>query len=175
MKEQLKKLFPFISAAASLGGPLGTMAANALGKAIGADKVEPTQDGIIAALEKASPEALLKAQAAEQQFKLDMQKLGFEHAEELEKIAAEDRNSARNREIQVRDWMPKVLGIGALAIFGACMFVLIKVELPQRAEQVVVYMLGILSGMVKDVYGYFFGSSVGSAKKDDAITEIAKG
>lgn len=175
MKEQLKKLFPFISAAASLGGPLGTMAAGVFGKAIGVDKVEPTHDGLATALASSKdPEAILKAQAAEQQFKLEMEKLGFSHAEELEKIAAADRDSARDREKAVRDWMPKALGIGALAIFASCMFLLIFYELPQNAREVVVYMLGILSGMVKDVYGYFFGSSASSHKKDEALQEIAK-
>jgi hypothetical protein len=77
----LKTMFPFISAAASLGGPLGTMAANAVGKALGVDKVDASPNGIESAITKAgaSPEQIAAMQKAEQDFQVEMQKLGFEH------------------------------------------------------------------------------------------------
>lgn len=64
-KSVFKNLFPFISAAASIGGPLGTLAANAVGGALGVN-VDPTQDGIDQAITDAQikdPEALAKLQS----------------------------------------------------------------------------------------------------------------
>src|SRR5229473_1118049 len=85
----LRKSFPFISIAASMGGPLGVMAANVVGKAIGADKAPaPTQDAIANVIagaigDPAQRAALVKA---EQDFQLQMAELGYKNAEDLEQI-----------------------------------------------------------------------------------------
>jgi hypothetical protein len=174
MKNFLKKVLPWIGAAATGNVPaLITMAAKTVGDAVGKE-IKPDMDAIAAAVSGATPEQLLALKQADNDFMLKMQAMGFEHLEDMEKIAADDRASARNREIQVKDWMPKALGLGALAVFTTCMFLLIFYELPQTAKEVVVYMLGILSGMVKDVYGYFFGSSSSSKNKDEALANIAQ-
>src|SRR6185369_1457273 len=99
----LKKSFPFISAAAGLGGPIGTLAATAVGKALKLDKTPaPTIDGIsnVIATALGDPAQRQALVAAEQEFQKQMAELGYNHVEELEKIAADDRASARNREIQ---------------------------------------------------------------------------
>ena len=125
----LRKSFPFISIAASMGGPLGVMAANVVGKAIGADKAPaPTQDAIANVIagaigDPAQRAALVKA---EQDFQLQMAELGYKNAEDLEQIIDADRANARNREIQVRDWTPKLLAIaistGFFSILGMMFF-----------------------------------------------------
>ena len=82
-KDVLKKAYPFIATAAGMGGPLGTMAANAVGKALGVDKVEPTTEGVTAAItqaQAADPDALLKLQQAEDSFKLQMTQIGIDSA-----------------------------------------------------------------------------------------------
>lgn len=170
VKGFLRKVFPFISAAASLGGPAGTMAANALGAALGAT-VEPTEKGITDALSKAaaSPDQLLAAQKAEQDFQVQMAKLGYEHVEDLEKVAADDRASARAREVSVKDKIPAILAITITVGFFALLGAMLKWSPPASNKDLLNIMLGSLGTAWVAVVTYYFGSSAGSARKDDIL------
>lgn len=174
----LRKSFPFISAAASLGGPLGTMAAAMVGKAIGADKAPAgTADGISAAIASAlaSPEQRAALLKAEEDFQLQMQELGYKHAEDLEEIAAKDRDSARNREIQVKDWTPRILAfvVVVLCFMGEGWY--FTHGAPSNASgELIGRILGTLDSALILVLSYYFGSSSGSASKDATIASFAK-
>ena len=167
----VKKAFPFISAAASLGGPIGIMAAAVVGKAIGADKApDPTPDGVANAIaaaigDPAQRAALVKA---EQDFQLQMAELGYKNAADLEATAEEDRASARNREIQVKDWMPKLLGSGVVAGFLASVFLILSGR--AKVDSVLAgTLIGYLSAKSELVLSYYFGSSAGSDRKTEII------
>src|ERR1700757_4622004 len=119
----MRKAFPFISAAASLGGPLGMMAATAVGKAIGADKPpEPTSEGIANAIATALADPAQRAALinAEHEFQLQAEEMGFKHAEEMESLADADRANARARQVAVKDKMPAMLAIAAVLTLLAC-------------------------------------------------------
>lgn len=172
----LKKLFPFISAAASLGGPLGVMAANAVGKAIGVDKVDPSPQGIADALKQAGATAdvIAKVQEAEQQFALDMQKMGFQHVEDLEKIAADDRASAREREKVVRDKTPQ-FGFYIITVgFFGLLYWLMRAEPPAGSRDVLNIMLGALGTAWIAAVTYYYGSSAGSEQKNSLLAQKGK-
>lgn len=167
----LKKAFPFISAAASLGGPVGVMAATLVGKAIGMDKAPPaTQDGIANAIAAAMTDPTQRAALlqAEEQFQLQMAELGFKNAEDLEATAAADRASARNREIQVRDWMPKAIGCLLVTSFVTAVFLLLtghgKIESALGGT-----LIGYLAAKADLVATYYFGSSAGSDRKTELL------
>lgn len=173
MKEFLKKAFPFISAAASLGGPLGSMAANGLGAALGMKEgsVKPTIESIGEAIAKASadPELLLRAEQAERDFALQAQRLGCEHAEHIEQVAAADRANARAREISVKDRTNKILAYGVTGGFFICIFWLFRYDLPASTRDTVLVLFGALTKMTGDVFAYYFGSSAGSVRKTELI------
>jgi hypothetical protein len=177
----LKKAFPFISAAASLGGPLGTMAANAVGSAIGVDKVEASADGIASAVTSAQtkdPEALLKLQQVEADFKVQMAKLGFEDAEKLAEMEFSDREGARQREISVRDNTPKILAFVVVALTaGAEGYLLLHgmVNIDPSWAVVLGRILGTLDSALITVLAYYFGSSSGSAAKTDIMAKQQQG
>jgi len=167
----VKKAFPFISAAAALGGPIGVMAAAIVGKAIGADKApDPTQDGISNAIavaigDPAQRAALIKA---EQDFQLQMAELGYKSASDLAATAEADRASARNREIQVKDWMPRVLGSGVVSGFLAAVFLILSGR--AKVDSVLAgTLIGYLSAKSELVLSYYFGSSAGSDRKTEII------
>lgn len=171
MKEFLKKAFPFISAAATAGGPLGILAAGAVGKALGVDKVEPTIDGVASVIAKAQindPETLFKLEQEEHRFKAEMEKLGFSHVEELERIAASDRASAREREIALRDITTRILAYvivgGFFAVLISTLFGYAQVESAMAGA-----LVGYASAKAEQVVTYYFGSSAGSARKTELL------
>lgn len=71
-------------------------------------------------------------------------------------------------------WMPDTQGFLAIAILtlvGTVVLLLLlhPVTLDDKVAAVLNVALGVLLGNLKDVYSFFFGSSKGSEKKDDAI------
>jgi len=97
-----------------------------------------------------------------------------------QKITSEDRSSARSREVEIaktgkKDWLPKVLAILAVLAFIGCLFALFTRTIPEgSARDVLMMLIGALSAIVKDLYGYFFGSSSGSSEKTIAMAEVMK-
>lgn len=173
VKGMIQRLFPFISAAASLGGPLGTLAANAVGKAMGVDKVDSTASGITTAINGATPDQILALQKAEQDFQIQMAQMGFENLQQLEQIAQADRADARAREISVKDWTPRILGYGVVSAFiGVVIYVLSG---KASVETVLAgTLIGYMSAKAELVLTYYFGSSAGSDEKTKILADQAK-
>lgn len=90
---------------------------------------------------------------------------------ELEQIMAEDRADARAREIKAEDsWTPRVLA--GLAIIGLILvFITVSSGFspPEAVRDGFWMMVGAVIAIVKDVFGYYFGSSSGSKQKDRAL------
>ncbi len=169
----LKKSFPFISAAASLGGPVGTIAASVLGKALGVDKIPATGDGISNAMAAAFADPAQRAALiqAEQQFQAQMAELGYKDAEELAATDAADRASARQREMTIKDRIPAILALGITSGFFLLLFIMLKFPPPPASEKVMDIMLGALTTAWIAVVTYYFGSSAGSAQKTDLLAQ----
>ncbi len=167
----VKQVAPWVAAAATGGVPaLVGMAAVTVGKAMGQD-VKPTMDAIGAAISGATPEQLLAIKSADQQFALQMQKLGFENEQALEAIAAGDRDSARKRETATGDWTPRVLGILVIFLTALGEGALLTGFEPRVAPELVGRILGTLDMATMMVLTYFFGSTSGSARKTEILAE----
>jgi hypothetical protein len=153
---------------ASLGGPLGGMAAQALTSALGikADAKEPE---IARAMASATPDQLLAIKRAEIEFQERMLELDID----LERIAADDRDSARQREVQTRDWMPKVLALLVIAGFLATVAGVLSGYVDGLRDPImsttVGTVIGFVSAKAEQVIAYYFGSSAGSRAKDTII------
>ena len=149
------------SIASALGGPLAGSAVKMLSNTL-LGKEDGTKDEIEAAVSNATPEQLAQIKEMDLTFKKDMAKLGID----LERIAAEDRNSARQREMQIKDKTPAILGgfvvSGFFIILGALLFK----EIPGGQKEVFHIMLGSLGAMSVGVINYYFGSSTGSQQKN---------
>ena len=168
-KAVVKSIAPNIGTA--LGGPLGGVAGLALSKALGvSDDSAKDETAMAAAIQGANPDQLLALKKADQDFALQMQQLGFKNIEALEAIAAGDRGSARDREIKTGDWTPKVLGIAiTIGFFGLLSWLLNK-EPPEKSRDILNIMMGSLGSAWIGVVSYYFGSSVGSARKTELMT-----
>jgi hypothetical protein len=173
----LKKIAPWISAAATGGVPgLVNMAATTIGTALG-KKVDANPGAIVEAVAGATPEQLLAIKTEDHNFELQMQKLGFDQVQHLLDAEVQDRDSARKREMQVRDHMPTILAVGAIGALIFCFCLIAFVNLPQQAEGAILTLIGFVGASYKDVYGYYFGSSKGSDDKTKllgAASSIAK-
>jgi len=146
--------------ATALGGPLAGLAVGAIGKIFGIDAA--TQEQVAQAIAGASPDDLLKLKQAEIEFQKRMAELEVD----LVRISAADRDSARQRQIQVKDVTLPILAMSVTGgFFGVLMFMMVQ-EVPTSSKDVLNIMLGSLGTAWIQVMSYYFGSSQGSAKKD---------
>lgn len=172
-KELVGKVAPMLGTA--LGGPLAGAAVGAVGKALGlGEAAEEAQ--VEQTLAKATPEQLLALKQADAEFKLRIAELGFKTQTDLEKLAADDRASARNREIQLRDWMPKLLGlIVTVGFLGLLLFLIMRKPGQDLVNKDLLnVMLGALATSWASIINYYFGSSAGSAKKTEIMGKQLK-
>jgi hypothetical protein len=153
------------SIASAVGGPLAGMATRAISEAL-LGKPDGSEQELAEAAARATPEQLLALKQAEQDFAVKMRELDID----LERIANEDRSSARNREVATRDWTPRVLaGLVTGGYFGV-LFYMLRNGLPQHGgSEAMLVMLGTLGTAWGGVVAYYFGSSAGSKAKDEAL------
>lgn len=75
-------------------------------------------------------------------------------------------------------WLPDTQGFLAIAIILiiSLIVMLLLVRPPQideRTSGVLMTIVGVLIACLKDVYSYYFGSSRGSAQKDEVLNKLA--
>jgi len=151
--------------ASAVGGPLAGMATRAISEAL-LGKPDGSEQELADAAARATPEQLLALKNAENDFAVKMRELDID----LERIANQDRDSARNREVQTKDWTPRVLaGLITVGYFGV-LFYMLRNGLPQHGgSEAMLVMLGTLGTAWGGVVAYYFGSSAGSKAKDEVI------
>ena len=163
-KSILGTLAPTVATA--IGGPFGGIAAKVALSALGIDSPpEDAEAALEAQIRQADPDMLLKLRTAENQFKLDMERLGVD----LEKVHAGDRASARDREVKTRDNAPKILATVVVLGFFATLATIAFATIPAAAMDAVQILLGALTALLIQVGNYYFGSSAGSAAKNATI------
>lgn len=157
------------SLATAVGGPLAGMATRAISDAL-LGKPDGTEDELIDAASKASPDQLLALKKAEQDFAVRMRELEID----LQRIDAADRNSAREREVKTGDWTPKALaGAVTLGFFGVLGY-MIAYGLPSQGGEALLVMLGTLGTAWGGIVSYYFGSSAGSKEKSEAMNRMTR-
>lgn len=119
-----------------------------------------------------NPDTLIKLKELDSKFKLDMEKLGID----VYKIDAEDRSSARERQVAMRDWTPNILAFVILTIFGIVLYKVLGGGLTIEAgvRDIAFIMIGALIANTNQVISYFFGSSKGSKDKTAALAHVIK-
>ena len=84
---------------------------------------------------------------------------------ELYKLEVADRDSARNREIEVAktgrfDYMYNLTGVIGLGAFAFIVYAIVYLEIPEDNKEVWIHLIGICEGIVLSIFGYFYGSAV---------------
>jgi hypothetical protein len=119
-----------------------------------------------------------KQQADEAKLKLlELQQAGelkqMEFETKKDELEVSDRNSARVREAQVHDMVPAILAYASITGFFGLLILLIFVDVDKEALQILNIMIGSLGTIVSMVFGYYFGTSVSSRRKDDVISTLS--
>lgn len=154
----------------AIGGPFGALAGTVIKAALGLSE-DTTEDKMKEAIKNATPDQLLAIQQAEQKFKYDMEKLGVD----VMKIDADDRASARNREVAMSGWgkyaTPVLAFMAVSGFMSATGFVLIKgmSGIDPGVAAFVGALIGQLSSKAEAVYNYYFGSSASGRSKDGML------
>jgi len=166
----LKTFGPLIGSVAptiatALGGPIAGMAVRAISGALFGHQ-DGTEEDIMAALANPNGDQLAALKKIDADFKVQMKSLDID----LERISADDRDSARQMQITTRDWIPRTLAVGVtLGFFGIVAYIL-HYGLPPTGGEALLMLIGTLGTAWTGVMGFYFGSSAGSKQKTDALT-----
>lgn len=166
-KTIIKTVAPWIGTA--LGGPLGGMAVEAAASALGVS--EKTGEALKQALAGVTPEQMLALKQADQAFSLQMQALGFKQVTDLESIAAGDRDSARKMQVAAPSFVPALLTCFVVGAFTATLVLLLKFDVPATNRDIVVYMIGQLSGGFTSALAFWLGTTRDSSRKTEMLAQ----
>ena len=149
----LSKLLPTI--ASCLGSPLAGAAVEAVGKALGMD--EATTDKVQRALTSGNltAEQIAALQAADLQLKTRMAELGID----AEKLAAEDRASARTMQTNTGSWVPAALAVTLTGSYLTIICLLLTGDMKLWSDPTLTLLLGGLTSGFTAVLGFYFGAS----------------
>ncbi len=169
MKNELLSIIRTVAPgiATAFGGPLAGMAVRAVSASL-LGKPDGSMKEIETALLGASPETMLKLKEADHNFTLEMERLGVD----LERIHADDRDSARKRQMATKDNTPAILGVAVFTGFFGILAALMFVAIPEKSLTPLNIMLGSLATIIVQVAAYYFGSSRGSADKNRTIARL---
>lgn len=153
--------------ALAVGGPFGPLASAAISAALGTPKGD--DKAAEATLLTATPDQLLALKKANDDFQVQMKKLGIEEA----KLTFDDIANARAMEVASHDSTPKYLAYFITLGFFATLGYLIVYGKPQTGGDVMLVMVGALGTAWASIVSFYYGSSAGSAAKTDVINKIA--
>lgn len=153
--------------ATALGGPMAGVAVRGIASALLGDDAASEAD-VEQAVLAANPAELMKLKQAELDFQKEMRELEID----LERLHADDRNSARERQAKTSDSMPGIIAAAALIGFFGILLAMVFVELPPSSEAPLNVMLGSLGSLVVAIGNFYFGSSAGSSAKNDLIERL---
>lgn len=88
---------------------------------------------------------------------------------EVYKLEVEDRDSARNREIEVAkvkkfDLMFNLTGIVGLGSFSFLVYAIVYLNIPENNKEIWIHLIGITEGITISLFGYFYGSAMRDKK-----------
>lgn len=157
---------PWIGTA--IGGPLGGMAVEAAANALGLST--KTVDAVKQAISGATPEQMLALKNADQGFALQMQALGFKEVTDMEALAAGDRKDARLLQATAPSFVPALLTCFVVGAFTTTLILLLKFDVPSTNRDIVVYMIGQLSGGFTSALAFWLGTTRDSNRKTELLS-----
>lgn len=156
--EWLSQIAPGIATA--LGGPLAGLAVTAISKALGIDEKD-VQTTIESG--KLTADQLTSLKQAELELQKQAQSLGLD----FEKLATEDRKSARDLQASTKSIVPPILALVVTVGFFGILFALMM-DYAKKSDELMI-MLGSLGTAWTGIIGFYFGSSAHSEKQSEML------
>jgi len=154
----LKQIAPTIATA--LGGPLAGLAVDAISKAVGIDPKDVTKT---IAEGKLTADQIAQIKTAELAMAARAQEMGLD----FEKIAVDDRKSARQMQSTTQSYIPGIMAIAVTVGFFGILVGLMTDHF--KTSDALMLMLGSLGTAWTGIIAFYFGSSAGSQKKDELL------
>ena len=156
--EWLSQIAPGIATA--LGGPLAGLAVTDISKALGIDEKD-VQTTIESG--KLTADQLTSLKQAELELQKQAQSLGLD----FEKLATEDRKSARDLQASTKSIVPPILALVVTVGFFGILFALMM-DYAKKSDELMI-MLGSLGTAWTGIIGFYFGSSAHSEKQSEML------
>jgi uncharacterized protein Smg (DUF494 family) len=156
----LEQIAPTI--ATCLLGPAGGLAVTAISKALGIN--EKDVQGVIDS-GKMSADQIVQLKLAEIEFQKQAQELGLN----FEKLAVDDRKSARDMQISTHSFVPAMLSVLVITAWGIIQYFLLTHVIATEMREIIIRILGTLDAALMLVLSFYFGSSSASQAKDKMI------
>lgn len=91
--------------------------------------------------------------------------LAHQQMKELYELEVRDRESARNREVEIAktgkfDYLFNITGLIGLGVFVFIVYAIVYLEIPKENKEIFIHLIGIAEGVVLSIFGYYFGSAV---------------
>tara|TARA_R100001443_G_scaffold84849_1_gene91512 strand:- start:1730 stop:2179 length:450 start_codon:yes stop_codon:yes gene_type:complete len=88
---------------------------------------------------------------------------------ELYKLEVDDRDSAREREVELAkagkfDLMFNLTGLVGLSCFSFLVYAIVYLQVPEHNKEIWIHLIGVTEGIVLSIFGYFYGSSASRRK-----------
>lgn len=176
IRDELVKIgLPMLGAALPLPG--GAAIGAALANSIGAPSDKP--EDILAHLTQ-SAEALQKAREFEATNQTTILKITVDAEQAIYEAEVKDRDSARNREVQIKDNTPRrlayiliggFLGVSVLQLVALMFFPTEAASIPPQGWLLIGNISGYLANEAKQAGGYYFGTSQDSGRKTELLAQ----
>ena len=150
----------------------------------GADKIITSVGNVIDSLTTTKEEKLQLANElakAQMQYELEKGKMSLEEQQAILGDVANAR--AMGTAIQTSETATKLnkniaayLAIGTVGLTLILFYILVfkPGTIPDSTRDIIMYILGVLSATLTQIYSYYFGSSSGSAAKDKTINSLTQ-
>ena len=161
-KKTLNSVAPTLAAA--LGGPVAGAATKFLAdKLLGGESasLKDVENAIIGA----SPKTLSSLKEIDNQFKIEMEKLGVD----VFKLEVDDKKNARDN--NKNSIMPAILSVSLTLIIGVLLYALFYIEPPEGAREPLLIVLGMVVKEWSNSMHYWFGTTRSSADKTRLLSK----
>jgi hypothetical protein len=156
----LEQIAPTIATA--LLGPAGGIAVSLVSKALGIDEKD-VQKTIESG--KLTSDQLASLKQAELELQAKAQELGLN----FEKLATDDRKSARDMQVSTKSFVPALLSILIVVAWALVQYFLLTHIIAQEMRELVARVLGTLDGALMLVLGFYFGGIHNSSETNQML------